>query len=268
MDSPVPAGEVGRANGTHESTLLPEEPRPQPQAQATQGQVSSPPTKDAEGFTIPAPVNDPISAAQKEAAAAGDEADQLFKLNIQNKPVEEEDPDEKRAALSNVANSLKANPVMRRAGTMRGRRDVRNTIYAPSPNVADSFIEGSVPGLTGSPSLPSSFSSRPTAVAALASEPSIAGTSDTRSVRSGNSLGSLPNVKHADMTGPGLNSSIVESVSVLFEGSELKNASISGEVAFVNNPSDENMFKSEQHGTPFCRRWVPNTCSTRNYQNK
>ena len=255
MDAPVPAGGVGRANGTHESTLLPEEPRPQPQAQATQGQVSSPPTKDAEGFTIPAPVNDPISAAQKEAAAAGDEADQLFKLNIQNKPVEEEDPDEKRAALSNVANSLKANPVMRRAGTMRGRRDVRNTIYAPSPNVADSFTEGSVPGLTGSPSLPSSFSSRPTAVAALASEPSIAGTSDTRSVRSGNSLGSLPNVKHADMTGPGLNSSIVESVSVLFEGSELKNASISGEIAFVNNPSDENMFKSEQHCPPFCRHW-------------
>lgn len=236
MDSPVPPGGV---NGTHEPTPLSDEIQPQAQAPPSQGKIPAPPTKDAEGYTIPAPADDPITAAQREAATTGEEADQLFKLNIQNKPVEEEDPQEKQAALSNVANSLKAGPAIRRAGTMRGRRDVRNTIYAPSPNVSDGQTEGAIPGITGSPSLPTSFSSRPTAIAALASETSVAGTSDTQSIRSGNSLGSLAHVKHPDMTGPGLNSSIIETVSVVFEGGEIQSASIAGEIAFVNNSSDD-----------------------------
>lgn len=242
MDSPVPTGAV---NGTHEPTVLPTES--QTRGQSAQSPAPAPPTKDAEGFTIPAPVNDPISAAQREAAATGEEADQLFKLNIQNKPVEVEDPEAKQAALSNVANSLKTGPAIRRAGTMRGRRDVRNTIYVPSPTTSDGHTEPVIPGLTGSPSFPASFSSRPTAVAALASETSVAGTSDTQSVRSGNSLGSLAHVKHPDMTAPGLNSSIIETVSVLFEGGEVKSASIAGEIAFVNNPSEEDASKSKYH---------------------
>ena len=257
MDSPVPTGGV---NGTHEPAVLPAEGQ-----QPAQTQAPAPPTKDAEGFTIPAPVNDPISAAQREAAATGEEADQLFKLNIQNKPVEDEDPEAKQAALSNVANSLKAGPAIRRAGTMRGRRDVRNTIYVPSPMTTDGHTEGVIPGLTGSPSLPTSFSSRPTAVATLASETSVAGTSDTQSVRSGNSLSSLAHIKHPDMTGPGLNSSIIETVSVLFEGGEIKSASIAGEIAFVNNSSDEDLSKSKYHD---CEKWtgvVANFRSTRNY---
>ncbi len=45
------------------------------------------------------------------------------------------------------------------------------------------------------------------------------------------------------MTGPGLNSSIIETVSVLFEGGELKNAHVSGEIAFVNNANQDDISK-------------------------
>lgn len=237
MDSPVPTG----LNGTHDSAIANDAAQP---SQTSEDKGAASPTKDAEGFTIPAAVNDPISEAQKEAA--GDEADQFFKLNIQNKPVEEEDPDAKQAALSNVANSLRLGPATRRSGTVRGRRDVRNTIYAPSPITTDAHGEmGSIPGIPGSASFASSTTSRPLHIAALASEGSVAGTSDTQSVRSGNSLGGMALAKHPEMTGPGLQSSIIETVSVQFEGGEVKSASITGEIAFVSNPSDENMFNSK-----------------------
>lgn len=235
MDSPVPPGPNGTSGSftANEATGLSSE-----RAVAT-------PTKDSEGFTIPAPMNDPISEAQKEAA--GEDADQFFKLNIQNQPVEEEDPHAKLAALSSVANSLKLGPATRRSGTVRGRRDVRNTIYAPSPiSISDSHGDiGSVPGIPGSASFASSAGSRPGPLAALASEASVAGASDTQSVRSGNSLGSIVHAKHPEMAGPGLHSSIIETVSMLFEESEIKSASIAGEIAFVSNPSDDNMFKSK-----------------------
>ena len=239
MDSPVPGAGI---NGTHEASGLAQDATPQHEGQAAASPV---PTKDAEGFNIPAPADDPITAAQKEAAATGEEADQLFKLNIHTKPVEEEDPEAKLAALSSVANSLRTGPAVRRSGTLRGRRDVRNTIYAPSPNVSsDGHVESIVPGLSGSPSLPTSFASQPT-VAALASENSVAGTSDTQSVRSGTSLGSLAHVRHPEMTEPGLNSSIIETVSAVFEAGTITSASISGEIAFAHNSTDDSLHKGK-----------------------
>lgn len=269
MDSPVPTSAAGGVNGTQAesqsaaaiggSSLVPtstqlssSSQRDQPQQQQ---QAPAPPTKDAEGYSIPAPVHDPISAAQREASGIGsEEADQLFRLNIQNKPIEEEDPQAKQAALSSVANSLKAGPAVRRSGTTRGRRDVRNTIYVPSPNVVPAGTAGPIDtfpmppstpsgpapaGMTGMAAPPPNLSPRPTAVAALASETSGAATSDSQSVRSGTSLGSLAHAKHPDMSGPGLNSSIIETVSVHYEGGEVKTASIAGEIAFVNNPTDD-----------------------------
>lgn len=243
MDSPVPNG----PNGTHDGTFSTETLQPN---QTGQSQASAQPQKDAEGFTIPTAVNDPISEAQKEAA--GEEADQFFKLNIQNTPVEEEDPQAKLAALSSVANSLRLGQATRRSGTVRGRRDVRNTIYAPAPISPDGQGQfGSLPGLPGIPastSFASSTSSRAGPIAALASEASVAG-SDTQSIRSGNSLGNLVQAKHPEMTAPGLQSSIIETISVHFEGGEVKSASVAGEIAFVSNPSDDNMFKSKHSPT-------------------
>ncbi|KAI1386595.1 Muniscin C-terminal mu homology domain-containing protein [Hypoxylon trugodes] len=188
------------------------------------------PEKDSEGFSVPAPSDDPISQAQREAAAQ--EAEQLFKLNIQKEPVAEEDPEEKKAALSNVANSLSAMGIpARKVGTVRGRRDVRNTIYVPAPVSEGSAAEHPVP-------VPPPFhtmSSKPAGVATLASEASIAGTSDTQSIRSGNSLSSIVHVKHPDMHEPGLNSSVMETVSATFENGEVRGVKVNGEIAFSYN---------------------------------
>ncbi|GJN76638.1 hypothetical protein PLIIFM63780_000124 [Purpureocillium lilacinum] len=227
VDTSTPAA----VNGTDVASVPPP-PGPPPSQQ--HGDSSG--VKDAEGFTIRAPMTDPISEAQREAA--GDEADQLLKLNIQNKPVEEEDPEAKQAALSSVANTLKMGPATRRASTIRGRRDVRNTMYVPPVATTIGQSDGATPSGPGSPPLTASSFTRPPAVQALASEASVAGTSDSQSVRSGNSLGSLAHAKHPEMTGPGLNTSIIETVSAVFEDGVVKSASIAGEIAFVNNASD------------------------------
>ncbi|KAM0325916.1 hypothetical protein ACHAQA_007219 [Verticillium albo-atrum] len=182
--------------------------------------------KDAEGFTVPPPATDPISQAQREAA---EDNEQIFKLNIQSSPIQEEDPEESKAAMTNVASTLgKMSAPSRKMGTVRGRRDVRNTIYVPAPPGPDLTNENPFPT---SPPL-SSQPSRPSAVATLASEASIAATSDTQSIRSANSLSSLAHLKHPEMTGPGLNSSIIETVSARFEDGIAKSVKISGEIAF------------------------------------
>ncbi|KAI1334458.1 Muniscin C-terminal mu homology domain-containing protein [Xylariaceae sp. FL0016] len=190
------------------------------------------PDKDAEGFTVPSASNDPISQAEKEAAAQ--EAEHLFKLNISKDPVAEEDPEAKKAALSNVANSLSAMGMpARRGGTVRGRRDVRNTIYIPNPVSENVISENPFP-----PSSRPTTSPKPTGATGLASEASFAGTSDTQSIRSATSLNSVVLAKHPDMHEPGLNSSIMETVAATFEGGEVKTTKVTGEIAFSYNTSD------------------------------
>ncbi|EQL03824.1 fes/CIP4 domain-containing protein [Ophiocordyceps sinensis CO18] len=234
--APSPSLLHGATNSSALSDISDVAPPPGPPP-AQQAEGTSPPSKDEEGFTIRAPMNDPITEAQREAA--GDEADQLFKLSIQTTPVDEEDPQAKEAALSSVVKTLKLGPATRRSSTIRGRRDVRNTVYLPPPSssMREGQSDGAMPSIAGSPPASSASFPRPTPVAALASEASMAGTSDTQSVRSGNSLGSLAHAKHPDMTGPGLNCSIVETVSAVFDDGVIKSASITGEIAFVNNSS-------------------------------
>ncbi|KAF9776643.1 hypothetical protein IL306_005144 [Fusarium sp. DS 682] len=248
LDSPIPQTTGGTVNGNLELDLSDVQPPPGPPPSHKQENQSPAPqplaTKDAEGFTVPPPMNDPISEAQREAQKeSGEDPDQLLKVNIQQTPVEDEDPEAKMAALSSVANSLKLGPATRRSGTVRGRRDVRHTMYVPPPNLPESGTDSSLSARPTSPSFPASIS-KGSAVAALASEASIAGTSDTQSVRSGNSLGGLNHPQHAHMTAPGLNSSIIESVSATFEDGAVKSTTITGEVAFVNNPSDSGDAKS------------------------
>lgn len=236
-------GVGGTVNGTKASDVSDVAPPPGPPP----GQQSDKPRetpKDEEGFTVRSPMKDPISEAQREAA--GEEADQLLKLNIQNKPVEEEDPEAKEAAMSSVANSLKMGPATRRTSTIRGRRDVRNTMYVPPPSAETSQNDLPIGTIAGSPPLATSPSfPRSPILNNLASEASVAGTSDSQSVRSGHSLGNLVHAKHPEMTGPGLNSSVIETVSAVFEDGEVKSASIAGELAFVNNESDATSGKSE-----------------------
>ncbi|KAK8051654.1 hypothetical protein PG993_003039 [Apiospora rasikravindrae] len=189
--------------------------------------------KDAEGFTIPPTRHDPISEAEKEAA--GDENEPAFKLNIQKEPVAEEDPEEREAALSKFTNSLSALGVpARKTGTIRGRRDVRNTIYVPAPVSEGPSASNPFPP---TPSLPAAFTKAPTA-STLVSEPSVTGTSDTQSIRSSNSLGNHAHFKHPDLHEPGLCSSFMETVSATFERGNIKSAKISGEIAFSYNSDD------------------------------
>ncbi|KAF5644586.1 SYP1 with a potential role in actin cytoskeletal organization [Fusarium sp. NRRL 52700] len=248
LDSPIPQTTGDTVNGNHEPDLSDVQPPPGPPPSHKQENQSPAPqlaTKDAEGFTVPPPMNDPISEAQREAKESGEDPDQLLKVNIQQTPVEDEDPEAKMAALSSVANSLKLGPATRRSGTVRGRRDVRHTMYVPPPNLPESGTDSSLSARPTSPSFAQSLS-KGSAVAALASEASIAGTSDTQSVRSGHSLGGLNHPQHANMTAPGLNASIIESVSATFEDGVVKSTTITGEIAFVNNHSDSGDVKSSE----------------------
>jgi len=227
------AGESGfgsKTNSAPASTDLLDVPPP-PGPPPSQRQ----PEKDAEGFTVPAAMNDPISAAQKEAA--GEEADQLFRLNIQNEPVADEDPEAKQAALSNVANSLAMGMPTRKTGTIRGRRDVRNTIYVPAPITQGSSMSGPFPP---SPNL-TTLSTRTTGLSMLTSEPSVTGTSDTQSIRSATSLGGIAHAKHPDLHEAGLSSSVIETISATFEDGQVKSVKVNGEIAFAYNATDSSV---------------------------
>ncbi|KAK0641727.1 Muniscin C-terminal mu homology domain-containing protein [Cercophora newfieldiana] len=234
-------------NGTAEDIFDAPPPAGPPPSQ----QKAEEPTKDADGFTIPVATNDPIAQAQKEAAA--EEADQFFKLNIQKEPIAEEDQDAKQAALSNVANALTTMAMpSRKSGTIRGRRDVRNTVYMPaSLPVPENSSENPFPP---SPSLPAAASfPKPTPASTFTSEPSHA--SDTQSIRSGTSAGGvsaysgIARLRHPDLHGPGygpgLHSSIIETVSATFENGAVKSAKISGEIALSYIPNPDSLSASE-----------------------
>lgn len=198
--------------------------------------------KDAEGFSVPSASLDPISAAEKEATA--EEAEPAFKLSIQKEPVAEEDPEERQAALSKFSNSLSAmgTAAARRSGTVRGRRDVRNSIYVPSSASPELTTENPFP-----PSVNlHTTTSKPSVMASLTSESSIAGTSDTQSIRSSNSLGSMAHFQHPDMHETGLNSSIIETVSAIFDGGDVKSVKVNGEIAFSFNATDPSSSQTHQ----------------------
>lgn len=184
--------------------------------------------RDSEGFTLPTASNDPISQAQQEAVNETDQPQ--FKLDIKNEPIREEDAADAQAALSNVANTLRSATLTtpsRKGGTVRGRRDVRNTIYVPAPEASENDMFPSPGQNLGS--------NRATALATLNTEHSI---SDTQSIRSARSLTGSLVVKHPDMHQPGLNSSIVETVSAVFENGEIRTGAVIGEIAFAYGHSE------------------------------
>ena len=190
--------------------------------------------RDSEGFTVPGATNDPISKAQQEAAQEGEQPQ--FKLDIRNEPIQEQDADA-QAALSNVANTLRSTQLAtpnRKAGTVRGRRDVRNTMYMPPANSFDvSNPENAIP-----PS-PGVATGRAAALAALSSgEQTAPSASDTTSIRSGHSLMNNALVKHPDMHQPGLNASIIETISASFENGVIKTTKITGEIALTHNKTE------------------------------
>ena len=119
----------------------------------------------------------------------------------------------------------------RKPGTVRGRRDVRNTVFVPSGQPLESAGLGgpqvpSVPpfNLGGVPPLPLDAQRG----------------SDAQSIRSAHSMNSMAPtaVAHPQMRQPGLNASIAETVSATFEKSEVVKAVVIGELALQHNPSE------------------------------
>ncbi|CAG8979029.1 hypothetical protein HYALB_00011598 [Hymenoscyphus albidus] len=194
---------------------------------------------DAEGFSVPPSQLDAISQAQQEAAQELEQPQ--FKLDIRNEPIPEQDADA-QAALSNVANTLRSSQMAtpnRKVGTVRGRRDVRSTIFVPSPNTVPSNPEPAQPPMPNSPSF---LSGRNAALAALSSsDQRNASVSDTTSIRSGHSLTSHAPIRHAEMHNVGLNASVIEHMSASFENGIVKTSRIAGEIAFtyIKNTDDD-----------------------------
>ncbi|KAL9019369.1 MAG: hypothetical protein Q9185_003355 [Variospora sp. 1 TL-2023] len=185
--------------------------------------------RDNEGFNIAPPAHDEISRAQQEAAAKQVLSSlRLFRLDIRSEPIREQGPDA-QLALSSVANTLRAQaqqiPTLRKPTANRGRRDVRNTVFVPSPQPPD------LPGPGDSPIPPPSIFGN---ASTLSSEPQQG--SDAYSIRSAHSMSSLGQTaaKHAEMTQPGLNGSVVETVSASFSSGQVTKAVVIGELALAH----------------------------------
>jgi F-BAR domain only protein len=132
---------------------------------------------------------------------------------------------------------------------MRGRRDVRNTVFVPNPEPAMSSNEPAAEPATTTPTAPRSSPTGPIApsisaatledpttaspIKAPATIPEERAMSDTTSLHSAQSLGTL--VQHPELHEPGLNSSIVETVSTWFSEGTVSKSAIVGEVALAYN---------------------------------
>ncbi|KAK3062486.1 hypothetical protein LTS18_003968, partial [Coniosporium uncinatum] len=238
-------------NGTQASGGggIPDLPEPLQPTSARETAVE--PERDAEGFSVPPSSLDAISRAEQEAAAAGEDASSpQFKLDIRNAPIQEEDAGAE-AALANVASALRAQAApAKRASTIRGRRDVRNTIFVPSPQTPD--LQSPEPILQASSSATPPLSAPASAPnAGLDVSPfklshrgifldNDLAASDTHSIRSARSFTSTTSqtIKHPDMHFPGLNASIIDTVSAWFEGGAVTKTVTVGEVALAFNPTD------------------------------
>ncbi|KAL8940685.1 MAG: hypothetical protein Q9211_002159 [Gyalolechia sp. 1 TL-2023] len=213
-------------NGIQTNAVVVEEEPPVPSLPATE------PQRDREGFNVAPPAVDEISRAQQEAAASEPDQPQ-FKLDIRSEPIHEEGTDA-QSALSNAANALRVQaqqmPTPRKPPTNRGRRDVRNTVFIPSPQSPDLPAPGDSPFPP-----PSTFGAGK--ASSLSSDAQHG--SDAHSVRSAHSMSSLvqTSAKHADMTEPGLNASVVETVSAWFSSGQVTKAVVIGELALAHNAS-------------------------------
>ena len=189
---------------------------------------------------------DPISQAQQEAtmaALSGDESSRNFM--IRDQPIQE-DESEAQLAMNNMANQLRSQAqssgLNRIQGSMRGRRDVRNTMFipnnqepaVPNPSTIRTSPAVAIPAAAGSgENTLASPIQRPPAVSILHEDHTVG--SDTTSLNSSRSLGG-PSL-HTDLLDPGLNASIVETVHSWFNESGISKSFVVGEIALAYNPT-------------------------------
>lgn len=227
LPAPTRSSTIPATNGIQANAVALEEEQPAPPLQATE------PQRDREGFNVAPPAVDEISRAQQEATAS-DPDQQPFKLDIRSEPIQEEGLDA-QSALSSTANALRAQaqqiPTPRKPPTNRGRRDVRNTVFIPSPQSPDLSAPGDSPFLAAN-----SFGAGKASSLSSDVQPG----SDAHSIRSAHSTSSLvqTTAKHAEMTEPGLNASVIETVSAWFSSGQVTRATVIGELALAHNASE------------------------------
>ncbi|KIV97442.1 hypothetical protein PV10_01195 [Exophiala mesophila] len=235
-------------NGTsssHPPTALSEEPASlQPSLQPTPAtDVHTSSTQDE--YPPATPAKDHTAQAHQDASLAilsGDDSGRNFQ--IRDKPIKE-DESEAQLALSSMANQLRSQAqssgLTRVQGSVRGRRDVRNTMFvpndAPDPTqvTARSGPPVAIPSAVASAEtmLASPIQRPPTAVPLIHDDHALA--SDTTSVHSARSQG--PSHNHPELHDPGLNVSILETVHSWFTESGISKSFVVGEIALAYTPT-------------------------------
>ena len=166
-------------------------------------------------------------------------------LLIRDQPIPE-DETEAQKALSSTANQLRMQaPMARVQGSTRGRRDVRNTIFvANTPETSNGLggISNTAVTGTGAAGMAAGAAASVGAMdlASPIRQPSTPGlipedrtNSDTASLHSSHSLANV--AQHPTMEAPGLNASIIETVSTWFTEGSINKSFVVGEVALAMN---------------------------------
>ncbi|KAG2415172.1 hypothetical protein HFD88_006363 [Aspergillus terreus] len=188
---------------------------------------------DSEGYSERPQTMDEISRAQREAAGMEEPS---INLTIRDQPIFE-DEDQAKQAMDDMANQLRMQAqqsgIRRNVGTLRGRRDVRNTVFIPnSPAMG---TEASVVTPTSEVPMPTS-PAVPKHVASPSTATDEHALSDTTSVRSSHTLHSIAGpVSHPELHEPGLNASIIETVNAWFTEGEVTKSFVVGELALAYN---------------------------------
>jgi F-BAR domain only protein len=183
----------------------------------------------------------------------------LRNLKIRDQPIAEDETEAQRAlndmasqlrmvrfALTvsqcTIADTQQQAQISGRMPSVRGRRDVRNTMFIPNSVLPTDARN--MPNIIATPAISTGAAA---AVAAGTADlvspikraetpgtiPEDRAISDSTSVHSGHSLAGL--VHHPELHEPGLNASIVETVSTSFSGGIVSRSSVVGEIALAYN---------------------------------
>ncbi|EEP82361.1 conserved hypothetical protein [Uncinocarpus reesii 1704] len=219
---------------------IPEEPDAQETPAANESHEERPtspkqPSIDADGFSAKPSTIDEISRLQQEAAANEDPG---LNLTIRDKPIQE-DEGEAQLALNEMASTLrlqaKQSGLSRGPGTLRGRRDVRNTIFVPNNVPLESDTQGNILSRTIPEHSPASSPQIPQ-VASPQEDRTI---SDVTSIHSSQTLHSMSGpISHPELSAPGLNASIVEKLNAFVSEGTVTKSFVVGELALAYNPTE------------------------------
>ncbi|EED21492.1 conserved hypothetical protein [Talaromyces stipitatus ATCC 10500] len=188
---------------------------------------------DSEGYSERPQLVDDITQAQREASGLEDTG---LNLTIRDQPIQE-DETQAQQALNETANALRMQGLQvglrRNAGTIRGRRDVRNTAFI-APSTAAEILPPSLLSTSAATS-PGGQLESPAPISATPSHEDRA-MSDTTSIHSSHTLHTIAGpVSHPELHEPGLNASIIETVSSWFENSNVTKSFVVGELALAYN---------------------------------